>query len=160
MTMAKKDRDQISALAAEGYSAGEVADRLGLSRNAVLGEAHRAGIKFGGARDPQPPVQAGPSSRKPYTLQKPVTTAQLAEACKWMRQRGATYSEIGKIFDRTPVYILKLVSGCEPVTKAPQVTASPAPKPAAPRAAISQPSKWLQYAQQVAAGVEPEAWPA
>jgi hypothetical protein len=140
MTMAKKDRDIIAALAAEGYSAGEVAARLGSSRNAILGEAHRAGIKFFGRQ----------------RLRKPITTEQLAAAAKWMRRHGATYSEIGEIFGRDVSYVFSIANRDRSASAAkiapPPTTPAPTPAP--------QPSKWLQYAQQVAAGVEPEAWPA
>jgi hypothetical protein len=142
--MAKKDRDQIAALAAEGYSAGQVANRLGVSRNAVLGEAHRAGIKFG---------EPNPAEKK---LIKPVTRAQLARACRWMRDHGATFAEIGEIFDRDVSHAFRLVNSVPEPEPEPKAPAAAQP----PSAVAPQTSKWLRYAQQVAAGVEPEAWPA
>jgi hypothetical protein len=152
MTMARKDRERIAELAALGLSAGKVAEILGTSRNAVLGEAFRSGVKFNGWSTPTPDRRGKASKPDDRKLIKPVTRMQLAKACRWMRDRGATFAEIGEIFDRDVSQVFRMVNS----------VAEPAPPAAAPppRTAAPHPSKWLQYAQQVAAGVEPEAWPA
>lgn len=44
--------DQLLKLISEGYSAGVIGQQLGLTRNAVIGKAHRLGLVVGGSKEP------------------------------------------------------------------------------------------------------------
>lgn len=48
------DDQKLRRLAAENMSAREIGEVLGLTRNAVIGRMHRAGIKLSGERKPTP----------------------------------------------------------------------------------------------------------
>lgn len=59
----------LSTMAASGSTAAEIAAVLGCTRNAVIGRAHRQGIRFVGR--PKPAAAAKPARAKVVTLAKP-----------------------------------------------------------------------------------------
>lgn len=86
--------DRLRALAAEGHSAAEIAARMGMTRNAVLGRAHRAGIHIGQPRSQRRAVRPADGPRlvepvRPSTapLEAPFETVGRTPAprgCRWI----------------------------------------------------------------------------
>ena len=51
-TWSDKDHAKLVALVARGLTAGEIGERIGRSRNSVIGRCHRHNLKLGRKRDP------------------------------------------------------------------------------------------------------------
>lgn len=51
MPASKYDRAHLANMAAEGLTARQMADRLGVSRSALIGACHRANVTINGARE-------------------------------------------------------------------------------------------------------------
>lgn len=83
--------DELKVLWAEGLTTGEIGKRLGVSKNAVVGKAHRLGlkgrpspIKRNGAAEPaaKPARQkAAPAKEPPKKIRSVVDLS--AQACRW-----------------------------------------------------------------------------
>jgi GcrA cell cycle regulator len=78
--------ERLKALWAEGHSTAEIGRRMGISKNAVVGKAHRLNLPArpspirreaveGGARRPAPPRPARPAGMTPRTTLPPVAPA-------------------------------------------------------------------------------------
>lgn len=78
--------EELKALWAEGLTTGEIGKRLGVSKNAVVGKAHRLGLQ--GRPSPikreQKPRQDAPASRKKETDPKIRSVVDLSvHTCRW-----------------------------------------------------------------------------
>ena len=70
--------DQLAQLWSEGFSARQIASRLGgITRNAVIGKAHRLSLQRGETRPQVVPEPPAPVVREPVL-------APISEASKWM----------------------------------------------------------------------------
>lgn len=70
----------LRALAAQGLSSGNIAARMGKSRNAVIGRALRAGIDMSRARKPSPGKRPVKASKSPVVkMERPVRPTQPVE---------------------------------------------------------------------------------
>lgn len=54
MTWTEEEITQLRKLAREGLSGAQIAERFGITRNAILGKCHRLGIKLQGKRPGRP----------------------------------------------------------------------------------------------------------
>lgn len=70
MVWTEERHGQLVTLAQRGMTASQVAEELGTTRNAILGRAHRHGIKFLGAR-PLPPRRWQAASGRPKGSKPP-----------------------------------------------------------------------------------------
>jgi len=76
--------DELKALWAEGLTTGEIGKRLGVSKNAVVGKAHRLGLK--GRPSPikrtKPSRPAAPAPKEPEPKIRSVVDLS-AHTCRW-----------------------------------------------------------------------------
>lgn len=77
--------EQLKALWADGLTTGEIGKQLGVSKNAVVGKAHRLGLKGRPSpikRAAKPPRKAAPKAKEPEQKIRSVVDLS-AHTCRW-----------------------------------------------------------------------------
>ncbi len=82
--------DELTRMWAEGYSARQIAEMLGgVTRNAVIGKAHRLNLQRGVIVAPPVPVRPPP---EPRVAPRPVRTAEFKSwMCSWPTEDAGRY---------------------------------------------------------------------